>query len=235
MPTRRTTLGLIGLAPLAAATSVVAGPGRSGYADGFAGIDPKAWHVADYSYDHPAFANGWSRRNARVRNGLHLALTVAGGVPTGAALRRRAATGFGRYAARLRAGSGAGVVTGFFLYSGPAFGSAHDEIDFEFLGNDPRAVHLSWWKDGVLHQRRAGLPFDTTAGVHDYAINWRADGIAWSADGHVLHTARRAVPQRPLFPFLNIWAARPALANWAGPYAGTTARAWIVETGFTPA
>lgn len=213
------------------------------------------WHVADHRGTHP-FANDWSREQVhRGGDGLQLLLGPAGagdeagaepdrdpgadirhgsacldkrarGTLLGAALRRRSVSGHGTYGARLRAARGAGLVTGFFVYTGPAYGTRHDEIDIEILGKDPTRAVLSCFVDGKRRSQAQPLGFDASGGWHDYAFDWAPGRVAWFADGRLLWERRGAPDTMPSVPgrvFVNLWAADRRLAGWAGR-AGACAR-----------
>lgn len=237
MTTRREALGLAALALPLGGVGARQGGGASGFEDRFGRIDPHRWRVADYQMDHPVFANGWRRDRLRAGpEGLSLEIGPdARGVPQGAAIRRRRMSGFGTYSARMQAARGSGVVTGFFLYSGPENGAAHDEIDIEFLGRDPRRVHLSWWKGGKLRQKVLALGFDASRALHDYRIGWTPERLSWAVNGRVIFETATDIPQAPLRLHLNLWAANRRLSGWAGTYDGRPGRALVGQVAHEPA
>ncbi|MGR3467720.1 MAG: family 16 glycosylhydrolase [Shimia sp.] len=212
-----------------------------GFQDTFGALSDDAWHVADYDFDHPHFATDWRSTNARPgSDGLRLALIPSPGGERfqGGSVRRLAPTHYGRYAARLRAGAGSGVVTGVFLYSGPAYGTPHWEIDLELLGAHPQHAHLAIHAGGRRYERRVALPFDATKQIALYEINWEADAITWTASDTVLHSLSDEdfyIPAIPLRLFLNVWAAAPTLSTWAGRIrAGHRAEALVRAVSFQP-
>lgn len=156
----------------------------------------------------------------------------------GGSLRRQDRSGFGQYHGRLRAARGPGVVTGLFVYTGPAYGTRHDEIDIEILGHQTDRINLAWFVDGARHERRLPLGFDAAAGLHDYGFDWQPDRITWFVDGQPVFRitlAEAPIPQVPGYVFANLWAVAPGLASWAGrPRPGTRAQAHFTCIGFDP-
>ncbi|GLJ20950.1 hypothetical protein SUGI_0382530 [Cryptomeria japonica] len=92
---------------------------------------------------------------------------------------------FGSFNMRIKliAGNSAGIVTAYYLSSAT---SAHDEIDFEFLGNLPRkGYHLQTnvFATGVGNrEQRIRLWFDPSADFHNYSIVWNQNQIVFSVD-----------------------------------------------------
>lgn len=214
--------------------------------DTFDGSFPQGWHVADYVFSHPHFATDWRRANARQQSGgrgIVLALQPGergSGRFTGGSIRREERSGHGRYEAVLQPARGSGLVTGFFVYTGAYYGTRHDEIDMEFLGRDTRAVLLSWFTGGKRRSRLVQLGFDAADAPRRYAFEWETDRIRWFARGQLLHEEFRStqhpLPEVPGFAFVNLWAAAPALENWAGRTSpGTRAQALLLEVSYRAA
>jgi len=190
---------------------------------------PRAqWHFADYQMKNPLFDTDFSADNIVVAAGLKLEIVPKksrGNGFDGASIRRQKTSGFGRYEAIIKPAVGAGVVTGFFTYTGPSYGTKHDEIDIEFLGKDTTILNIAWFVDGKLAQRQLPLGFDAAEKFHRYAFEWSPDRIAWFVDGDMIfeHTiASGPVPQIPGRLFANIWVVDEQLENWAGAAAANT-------------
>ncbi len=238
---RRLRLGAV-LA--AGATGLWAGPTLTGFWEGFEHFPADGWHIAHYQFSHPAFDTDWRRDNLRADGGLHLHLTPKSATDRaenrfwGASVRRAVPSHYGRYEAVVRPARGAGIVTGFFTYTGPHYGSRHDEIDIEFLGKDTTRMQVSWFVDGVLHSHKVALGFDAAARPHRYGFEWHPDRIRWFVDSRPVFevSAKEApLPEKPGYLFANLWAVADNLHSWAGrPAAGTSASAYVGDVRFTP-
>lgn len=138
---------------------------------------------------------------------------------TGASYKSRDLYGYGRYDAVMKAARGSGVVTGFYTYTGPVYGDPHDEIDFEFLGKNPRLLHLNYFVAGEAKLKRTvELPFDASEDFHLYTFEWRPGEIVWSVDGEELFRISGAPEEMPVHPgkiIADLWAAKN-LKKWAG-------------------
>jgi len=132
----------------------------------------------------------------------------------------------GRFEAEIRAASGSGLITGFFLHRA----APRQEIDIEFAGDDPRRmlvnVYFNPGDDGTdmsFGYRgspcRIDLGFDATAAFHRYAIDWRPDRLTWLVDGNVVHQRvgwdPTPIPHLAMRLHANLWA--PRSAELAGP------------------
>lgn len=222
---------------------------KRGFHDPFAQLSPHRWFVADYAFQHPHFDTDWKKSNV-----THLAETQAiilrlspksnGGEIGqrnrywGGSMRRRKTSGFGRYEAMLQPAKGDGMVTGFFTYTGPYYGTRHDEIDIEFLGRNTGMMQVSWFVDGQLRSRQIELGFDASDRPRRYAFEWWPERLRWFVEGELVFEVDRTsapLPEVPGYLYLNLWAAAPALEKWAGRTSPRTrGRAQIEDVRFTP-
>ena len=193
-----------------------------GFTDTFEKLETGDWHVAEYDFDHPMFDTDWKAGNATIDGGLTLTLAPQADKANGFAggsIRRNEATHWGRYSAVIRPAGGDGIITGFFTYSGPAYGTRHDEIDIEFLGRDTRSMHAAWFVDGVLRARTVPLGFDASDDARLYAFEWLPDRIRWYAEDRLILEITEAdgpLPEIPGMLFANLWAADHSIAGWSG-------------------
>jgi len=125
----------------------------------------------------------------------------------------------GRFEAEIRAASGSGLVTGFFLHRD----APRQEIDVELAGGDPRRmlvnVYFNPGDDGTAmgfgyrgSPCRIDLGFDAAADFHLYAIDWRPDRVAWLVDGKIVHERvgwdPTPIPHLAMRLHANLWAPR---------------------------
>lgn len=197
------------------------------------------WHIAQYDFDHPVFDTDWRRAQVMFDDGVSLHIEPhQKGVNSfvSGSIRRHETSHFGSYSARLKAAKGDGLVTGFFTYTGPAYGTRHDEIDFEILGQDTTRVQIGWFTDGVHQSQMIDLGFDAADGFHSYRFEWSHDRIVWFVDEQRIATSdfsQVAVPQTPSYAFVNLWAVSRAAFGWAGvPDQRTRASAHFKDFGY---
>lgn len=136
---------------------------------------------------------------------------------------------YGKVKAKMRTSRGAGVVTAFILFSG-----AKDEIDFEWVGTELKAVQTNYYWQGVPDYTHGGKTEmgNTFNSFHDYEIDWTPDAITWSVDGQVARKVLKKdtwnstrkdydFPQTPSRVQLSIWPGGLATnakgtIEWAG-------------------
>lgn len=138
---------------------------------------------------------------------------------------------YGRVSARIKTASVAtGVVTAFIIRNG-AIG---DEIDFEWVGKDPKKVLVNCFyrfKGVYSNTIPVDMDDDNSKNYHDYTIEWTEDIIKWFVDGKLVHTLERNTTyDKDLKPYkfpiaesqvgISIWdsghAPREGTRRWAG-------------------
>ncbi|MFZ3017118.1 MAG: family 16 glycosylhydrolase, partial [Gallionella sp.] len=200
----------------------------------FAGSDSAGmWSASDGWGNGGMFLSNWQADHAVVAAGnLELHLDANGLV--GGEYASTDTMGYGVYAARLQAASGAGIITSLFTYNG----APHDEIDIEILGKDTTKVQFNYFVNGLGgHEVVVDLGFDAAAGFHDYAFDWQADSIRWYVDGvlkHEVTSASGPLPSTPGKLMANLWAAQ-GVDGWSGTFVPGTAHTasydWIKYQG----
>lgn len=192
------------------------------------------WTIADYTFSHPHFDTDWSASQIALKNGVQLSLSpnVKGTNNfLGASFRRETTSHYGRYEVVIQPARGEGVVTGFFTYTGPYYGTRHDEIDIEFLGKDTTKLHVAWFVNGQLTNHFIDLGFDAAERPRHYSFEWWPDKIRWFVENKLVFEITQdgaELPKVPGYLFANIWAASPSLDAWSGtPALGTSASAYV--------
>lgn len=125
---------------------------------------------------------------------------------------------FGYYEVEMKIAKGSGLVTAMFTYTGPYFGTIHDEVDLEFVGTRTKNVEFNVFRRGRPRgSKRQSLKFDASAEFHTYAFDWQPDYVDWYVDGVKVHrlTKSEHVPQVPSKIMMNLWAGN--IEAWHGP------------------
>ena len=191
----------------------LAGAGREAafqvrrFQEGFDALDAGRWDRADQVL-------GRSRLDpANVgAEGGQLGLKIPARTLDGAAIRSRDLYRHGVYETRLKTPDAPGSITGFFLYEAPDY---EREIDIEIYNDGSRRISFSTYSphynaDGSLikgptHTVTKTLPFDPSAGFHDYTFSSYPDSVTFSVDGRPMQSWSGALPETPMKLWVNVW------------------------------
>lgn len=133
-------------------------------------------------------------------------------------INSRKTYGYGRYEAFMSPAPGSGLVSSFFVYTGPFFGDPQDEIDIEFLGLNPTQVEFNSFRNGRARGHKVfDLPFDASESLNLYAFEWHPDAITFFIDGVAVHridAKQHALPRTPGRIYGNVWTGH--IFSWHG-------------------
>ena len=139
---------------------------------------------------------------------------------SGGEYRTREFYHYGMYEVRMKPIKNDGVVSSFFLYTGPSDSNPWDEVDLEFLGKDTTKIQFNYYTNGVGgHEYIYDLGFDASEDFHTYGFEWREDSITWYVDGEAVYTAKEDIPSTPGKIMMNVWPGI-GVDGWLKPFDG---------------
>ena len=177
---------------------VVVEPQDLGGRDDFDSFDADRW-IAN---DKPLGRGRLEAENVTVEDRA-LRIDLPAGTLEGGEIESTGSYGYGSYAARIKAARAPSSITGFFLYAPPDF---HAEIDVEIFNDDSRRILFTTYADGEqTNTVEKKLPFDATAGFHEYRIDLYPTRAEFSVDGRPLHTFEDGLPGDSMKLMVNAW------------------------------
>lgn len=176
----------------------VAKAGALDFQDGFNTFDTTRWskegHYLGRSYLSPA--------NSSVANG-NLRLKLPARTLNGAEIFSKNFYMYGSYSARMKLPNAPSSITGFFLYSPPDYDA---EIDIELYNDSSRRIMFTTYADGRrTHTRTALLPFDPTAGFHQYRFDYSPLYMRFYVDGVLMQQWTDGITMSPMRLYANAW------------------------------
>lgn len=171
----------------------------AGLREEFRSLDTSLWRVP------PTKNLGRSRldpENVRVEGGRLRLETPAGTLESGE-IESKNLYQYGSYRARIKVADAPSSITGFFLYREPDF---ENEIDVE-IHNDPegRILFTTYSGGEESNNVEKDLPFDPTAGFHEYRFDLTPGRAEFYVDGVLYRTFRDGLPREPMRLLVNSW------------------------------
>lgn len=166
--------------------------------DDFESFDGGRWLTSDKRLGRSQL------REANVEvGGGELRLRLPADTLEGGELASREVYTYGSFEARIRTADAPSSITGFFLYSAPDF---HSEIDMEIYNDHSRRVLFTTYANGEqTNTVTKKLPFDPTAGFHNYRIALYPTGAEFYVDGRLFQTFQEGIPADSMQLMVNAW------------------------------
>lgn len=189
----------------------------------------------EYDREHMEKADGWSNgsifdctwrgANISFQDGIMTMKIDSDGDNaspkwSGGEYRTRDFYHYGMFEVRMKPIKNDGVVSSFFVYTGPSDNNPWDEVDIEFLGKDTTKIQFNYFTNGVgEHEFIYDLGFDASEDFHTYGFQWLEDSITWYVDGVEVHKATENIPSTPGKIMMNVWPGI-GVDGWLKPFDG---------------
>ncbi len=185
--------------------------------------DDENWYISDFSYPSDAHPAWLAERVHFLKDRIELEVRrekIGDKNISGGEYHRRGFFHFGRYEVIMTPAPGSGTVSAMFTHTDSYFGDPHDEIDIEFVGGNPRQLHLNYFANySGIGSIYIPLDFDTTKGPRLYAFEWEPNEIRWYVDDKMIHRSTWAdhpIPRTPGRLMLHAWSGGPGQYDWHG-------------------
>ena len=220
-------------------------PSFQAFNDPLDAFNTTLWHKADGWANGDPFDCGWQADNVTFADGAMSLQIDNMGCPcsdrpyAAGEYRSNGHYLYGTYAVTMKAVAQEGVVSSFFIYTGPSEGNPWDEIDIEITGKNPTQLQTNYYTNGVGgHESLIALGFDASADFHTYSIEWLPDRIHWYVDGALKHTengSNSALPTTPGRIMMNFWPGTGTIHDWLGDFVySSPIQAQYTSVSFTP-
>jgi endo-1,3-1,4-beta-glycanase ExoK len=204
------------------------------FTDDFDSFDSTLWNKADGWTNGDPFDCGWQADNVLFDGGVMTLQLDDTGCPCS---ERDYASGeyrsnghyhYGTYTVRMKAVAQSGVVSSFFIYTGPSEDNPWDEIDIEITGNHPTQLQTNYYTNGVGgHEAVINLGFDASEAFHTYSIEWLPDAINWYVGDppvlvHSEDGSNGDLPTTSGRIMMNFWPGTDSVNAWLGEFTYST-------------
>lgn len=157
---------------------------------------------------------------------LFTSVAIGAKAYSGAELYSKGVVKYGRFDVRMRAVSGSGVVSSFFLYYNDSYlGSPQpwQELDFEIIGKN-KDEFQSNIITGTAESKKTSEQLHKAANIavsyHTYTYEWTPDYIAWLFDGVEVRRSTgaqvTACQQKDMSYRFNLWISD--VPSWVGQF-----------------
>jgi endo-1,3-1,4-beta-glycanase ExoK len=205
------------VAVIAAGLATPALAGASSFRDDFTSFDANRWSATGHLLGRSVL----DPLNVSVAGGV-LSLLIPGGTVNGGEVQSKTLYKYGSYGIRMRLPNAPSSITGFFLYKPPDYQS---EIDIEVYNDSSGRMMVSTCSGGAqTNTRTILLPFDPTAGFHEYWIDYAANGVRFRVDRQLVQAWSRGVPRTDMYLFANAW-----FPSWLAGQAPTADRSVSID------
>lgn len=197
--------------------------GAAPFVDQFDHLDNRLWTISDGWRNGAFTVNDWRRENVKVNRGIELTLSTHADDRanfSSGEVQSLDKYGHGYFETSMQAARGSGIITGFFTYTGPHFGTQWNEIDVEILGSQPTELVATYFRGDDKVSSVIDLEFDASRSVHHYAFDWQPGWIRWYVDGQLVHEALGddlPLPDVQQKIMVHLWGTE-TLHEWAGHF-----------------
>jgi beta-glucanase (GH16 family) len=167
-----------------------------------ASLDRSLWATPDHPLGH-GYVRG---ENVSVADG-RLYLKIPANSLDGAEIKSaRGDYQYGSYTVRMKAPPASDTYLAPFLWAEPNF---HSEIDIEVHNDSSRTTFFNTYEGpkidppDTIQQEVVTLPFDPSAGFHDYRFDYTPDSVKFYVDGVHYWTVAKRIPPSPMFFLVN--------------------------------
>jgi len=194
----RLLLVLVAGIAVSGSVALVASAKAKGFHDDFTTLDTSRWLLSSRPFGRGKI----DPANIAVADG-ELGIRLPANRLDGGEIRSRSLYQYGTYRARMRLPDAPTSLTAFFLYRAPDY---QQEIDIELFNDTSGRVMFSTYSGGAqTHTSTLLLPFDATAGYHEYAIDYHAGSVRFLVDGAVMQTWSTGIPRAAMQVYANAW------------------------------
>ena len=194
----RRTAVVASVVACAVVVSVASAARSDGFRDDFASFDSQRWMTITRPFGHGAV----DAANVGVTDGM-LGVKLPAGRLDGGEMRSVSLYRFGAFRARMRVANTPSSLTAFFLYKSPDYMS---ELDIEIFNDTSRRVMFTTYSGGAQTNTVTKLlPFDATAGFHDYVIEYDTASVRFLVDGTLMQSWTKGVTRSAMYLYVNAW------------------------------